>query len=82
MDEVKTGIIEGAVHIEWTEIGREIKNLDIPRDYPLYLYCRSGNRSGKAIAILEEMGFTNLTNIGGISDAAQLVEKKIVKYSE
>ena len=82
LDEVKTGIIEGAVHIEWTEIGKEIKNLDIPRDYPLYLYCRSGNRSGKAIAILEEMGFTNLTNIGGISDAAQLVEKKIVKYSE
>ena len=81
-DEVNTGIIEGAIHIEWTQIGNEIKNLNIPRDYPLYLYCRSGNRSGKAVTILEEMGFTNLTNIGGISDAAQLVEKKIVKYTE
>ncbi len=32
------------------------------------LYCRSGARSGKVIAILEKQGFTNLKNLGGVGD--------------
>ncbi|MBX9633871.1 MAG: rhodanese-like domain-containing protein [Magnetospirillum sp.] len=31
---------------------------------PLGLICRSGNRSAKAVALLESRGFTNLSNIG------------------
>ncbi len=40
---------------------------------PIYLYCRSGNRSGQAAAILAKEGFT-VANIGGVSDwqAAEL----------
>ena len=82
LEEVKTGIIESAIHIEWTEIEKEISNIDISKDQSIYLYCRSGNRSGKAMAILEKMGFTNAKNIGGIIEAAEKLDKKIVKYSE
>ena len=82
LDEVKTGIIQDAIHIEWTEIEKEISNIDISKDQSIYLYCRSGNRSGKATAILEKMGFTNAKNIGGIIEAAEKLDKKIVKYSE
>ena len=82
LEEVKTGIIESAIHIEWTEIEKEISNIDITKDQSIYLYCRSGNRSGKATAILEKMGFTNAKNIGGIIEAADKLDKKIVKYSE
>ena len=82
LEEVKTGIIQDAIHIEWTQIDEEINNIDITKDKPIYLYCRSGNRSGKAAVMLEKIGFTNVINAGGIDEAAKNLEKKIVKYSE
>ena len=82
LEEAKTGIIQDAIHIEWTQIDKEINNIDITKDRPIYLYCRSGNRSGKAAVMLEKIGFTNVINAGGIDAAAKKLEKKIVKYSE
>ena len=82
LEEVKTGIIQDAIHLEWTQIDEEINNIDITKDQPIYLYCRSGNRSGKATLMLEKKGFTNVINAGGIDEAAKKLEKKIVKYSE
>lgn len=35
-----------------------------------YLYCRSGNRSGKATQIMKKNGFENVYNIGGYSSLA------------
>ena len=81
-EEVKTGIIQDAIHIEWTKIDKEITKIDITKDQPIYLYCRSGNRSGKAAVTLEKIGYTNVINAGGIKEAAKKLEKKIVKYSE
>ena len=81
-EEVKTGIIQDAIHIEWTQIDKEITKIDLTKDQPIYLYCRSGNRSGKAAVILEKIGFTNVINAGGIDEAAKKLEKKIVQYSE
>ena len=82
LDEVKTGIIQDAIHIEWTQIDKEINDIDVTKDQPIYLYCRSGNRSGKATVILEKIGFTNVINAGGIKEAAKKLDKKIVQYSE
>ena len=81
-EEVKTGIIQDAIHIEWTKIDKEIIKIDITKDQPIYLYCRSGNRSEKAAVILDKIGYTNVINAGGIKEAAKKLEKKIVKYSE
>ena len=82
LDEVKNGIIQDAIHIEWTEIDKEIIKIDISKDQPIYLYCRSGNRSGKAAEILEKIGYTNVINAGGIKEAEKKLDKKILKYSE
>ena len=81
-EEVKTGIIQDAIHIEWTKIDKEINKIDLTKDQPIYLYCRSGNRSGKAAEILEKIGYTNAINAGGIAEAAKKLDKKIVNYSE
>ena len=81
-EEVKTGVIQDAIHIEWTKIEEAITNLDISKEQPIYLYCRSGNRSAKATKILEKIGYTNAINAGGIKEAAKKLDKKIVKYSE
>lgn len=38
------------------------------KNKPLFVYCRSGVRSAKAVAILKKMGYTNVNDIGGILD--------------
>lgn len=32
-----------------------------------YIHCLSGSRSAQAASVLKSMGYTNVTNIGGIS---------------
>jgi phage shock protein E len=73
--EWNTGHLEGALHIEWQDI-LEISS-DIPKDEEIYLYCRSGNRSGKATKILLDAGYVNAKNAGSISEASKLLNTKI-----
>ncbi|NCT95342.1 MAG: rhodanese-like domain-containing protein [Chitinophagaceae bacterium] len=35
------------------------------KEEPVYIYCRSGNRSGQACLILETVGFKNVINVSG-----------------
>lgn len=41
------------------------------KNKPLFVYCRSGVRSAKAVAILKKMGYTNVNDIGGILDYSE-----------
>ncbi|AUD78709.1 rhodanese-like domain-containing protein [Kangiella profundi] len=52
----------GAVHIPVDEIGSRIGELKLSKDETFIVYCRSGNRAGKAKAELEAMGYTNVIN--------------------
>lgn len=38
---------------------------EIPRDIPVYVHCRSSQRSYYAICCLQGNGFTNVYNISG-----------------
>lgn len=38
------------------------------KNQKLFVYCRSGARSEKAMIDLKKMGYTDVTNIGGILD--------------
>lgn len=41
---------------------------EVPTDIPVVIYCRSGNRSQTALAILQKAGYSNLHNmLGGIN---------------
>lgn len=44
-------------------------------DKMYYVYCRSGNRSGKAVEMMKDMGYKYLKNIGGIMDYTGTIEK-------
>ena len=48
----------------------EIQKLDKNQKYELY--CRSGNRSGQAEALMKQLGFVDVKNIGGLEEANQL----------
>lgn len=62
-DEFEMGHIQGARNIPLSSL-RE--NLDkIPRDVPVYLHCRSSQRSYFAYCALRGSGFDNIVNING-----------------
>jgi rhodanese-related sulfurtransferase len=44
---------------------------DLRLDKPVALYCASGARSGMAAGMLRKLGFTDVTNIGGLGDWVQ-----------
>ena len=77
IDEYNSGHIENSLNIEWQAIDNI--NEYIAKDEKIYLYCRSGNRSGKAQNILINMGYKDVINLGGINTAAKTLELKIVK---
>ena len=74
--EWNTGHLEGALHIEWQDILKV--SSDIQKDEEIFLYCRSGNRSGKATKILLEAGYVNAKNAGSILNASELLNIKII----
>ena len=76
VEEWNTGHLESAIHIEWKDILR-ISN-SVNKDKKIYLYCRSGNRSGKATKILNEAGYSNAINAGSIAKAKELLNKDII----
>jgi phage shock protein E len=39
------------------------------KDALIYVYCRSGRRSGIAQTTLGEAGYTNVVNLGSLEDA-------------
>ena len=48
------------------------------KDEEIYLYCRSGNRSGKANIILIDAGYQNTINAGSIKEASELLGINII----
>jgi len=39
----------------------------IPKDEPISVYCAKGLRSSVAASLLKDMGFSNVTNLGGFA---------------
>ncbi|MFK5971865.1 MAG: rhodanese-like domain-containing protein [Flavobacteriaceae bacterium] len=65
-EEVEEGYILNAIHIDiylGQDFLTELEKLDKSKNY--YVYCRSGNRSGQACAIMNSLGFENTYNLEG-----------------
>lgn len=65
--EYDSGHVDGAIHHDIIDIMQGILP-DLAHDALITLYCESGNRSMMAKTMLEQAGFTNLTDGGGIND--------------
>jgi len=61
--EFENGHLKNAVNIPLSEIRDRFD--EIPRDVPVYLHCRSSQRSYNAVMALQNSGFKNVTNISG-----------------
>jgi rhodanese-related sulfurtransferase len=65
-EEFRGGAYPGATNIPVQELGQRLGEL--PRDRPVVLYCRSGQRSAAAAQLLRQAGFTDVVNAGGLGD--------------
>jgi rhodanese-related sulfurtransferase len=61
--EWEEGHIIDAHHIPLSELRQRMD--EIPRDRPVYIHCRSGQRSYNAVMALQNRGFDNVYNIAG-----------------
>jgi len=67
--EYAAGHIENAGLLDFYAVDFKERLLMIPKNQPIFLYCRSGNRSGNAAQFLISNGYTKVYNLQrGIMD--------------
>lgn len=64
-EEYKEGHIKGAKNIDFfsEDFVEQFEEMD--KNEPVYIYCRSGNRSAKASKKLSDAGFKNIIDLEG-----------------
>lgn len=62
-NEYERGHIKGAENIPFSEIRERLD--EIPKDKPVYVHCRSGQRSYNVALLLQHLGFNSIYNIAG-----------------
>jgi len=67
------------VHIPLGELGARLGELDPGAE--IVVYCRTGNRSGRAAAWMAHMGYRNVWNLaGGINQWAREIDPSLPTY--
>lgn len=72
--EYREGHIPGSKNIPLQTLD-ETQEIIENKDTPIFVHCLSGGRSRQATAILQQMGYSNVKNIGGISAYRGKVER-------
>lgn len=66
--EYTMGHVNGSVNIPLDQFQHRYTEIENLGTKPVVFYCRSGNRSGQAVAWLQQMGYSNIYNGGGLED--------------
>lgn len=70
--EFMQGHIKGAINIDWYQGTFESKVAELDKTKKVLIYCRSGNRTGKAKYFMIGLGFTRIYNLEyGVNDWAR-----------
>lgn len=62
-NEFENGHIKGALNIPLSELRERMD--EIPKEHPIYVHCRSAQRSYNAVMALQNSGFTQVYNVSG-----------------
>lgn len=76
--EYREGHLKGAVNMDLSSGGFADQIGGLDPNAPYQVYCRSGNRSARAVAAMRDAGFTNVTDLGGIKDAGASTGLEVV----
>jgi rhodanese-related sulfurtransferase len=71
--EFAEGNVKGSVNIPLDQVQNQLAKFKAKEN--IVVFCRSGNRSGQAKSILEQNGFTNVTNGGTWQDVNAVINK-------
>ena len=82
LPEWKKNRIDNTLLIEWQDLLTTVSEMGIKKNREILLFCRSGNRSGKAKTILEENGYTNVKNLGSIQDAGNYLKLPVINNNQ
>lgn len=71
--EYADGHLEGAelLGLNGGQFSAALPTLDPDAQY--VVYCRSGNRSAQAVQLMKDAGFTNVTDLGSLDQAASVI---------
>lgn len=74
-EEYSTGHIKNSSNIDFlkSDFKEQVLKLDKTKSYKLY--CRSGNRSAKALSLMKSLGFTDIENLGSLGQAAKILNR-------
>ena len=61
--EFREGHLAGAVNMDFFGASFDSQILGLPKDKPVLLYCRTGNRSAGAYEAMEKEGITNILHM-------------------
>ncbi len=88
-NEYAAGHLKTAVNIPLSQLRQRME--EVPKDRPVYLHCRSSQRSYNALMALQNSGFDNIWNISGsylgiclyeyFNDVTQGREKIVTEYN-
>ena len=73
-DEYRQGHIPGSKNVPLQSIDKVTVMIN-NKATPIFVHCLSGARSRQAAAVLQQMGYSNVKNIGGISAYTGKVER-------
>jgi len=65
-DEYAAGHVKHAINIPLGELESRLDEINAYKDKNVVLYCNTGNRSGKALDLLKQKGFSMLMNAPGV----------------
>jgi rhodanese-related sulfurtransferase len=71
--EFAEGNVKGSTNIPLDQVQSQLAKFKGKEN--IVVFCRSGNRSGQAKSILEQNGFTNVTNGGTWQDVNAVINK-------
>ena len=66
-EDYREGHIPGSINLSLTQLA-DVADYAEDLTTPIFVYCYSGNRSRQAAGILSVMGYTDITDMGGIED--------------
>jgi rhodanese-related sulfurtransferase len=61
------GHVKGSVNVPLDTIPTRFASLYPNKDEKIFVICYSGARAGDAVSYLTKIGYTNVTNIGGVA---------------
>jgi len=64
-EEFKAGHIDNAINIDWLGDNFEVNAQKLDKTKPVFVYCKTNNRSQEAAKKLEKLGFKTIYNMQG-----------------